>query len=288
MLTREQEKPHTITRVLNHNVVLAEEPVSRQEIVLFGKGIGFGAKPGNTILPHDARVEKRFRLENESHQQQYQTVLSQVDPAVVGIAEEIIALIAKEITPKLNEHIHVALPDHIQFAIYRLRNGMEIVNPFLFEIQTLYSKEFALAKRAADMIKSSFSLDIPESEIGFLALHIHSAISYMPVNKAVQFTNLITELVGIIEERTGKTIERSTVDYVRLITHLRYACERIRQQKSIQNPLLDRVKATIPDSYELAEELARHIASRMDSAVPDDEVGYMAMHVFRLTSQPTE
>ena len=287
-MSREQEKPYTITRVLNHNVVLVEEPGSGQEIVLFGKGIGFGTKPGNTILPHDERVEKRFRLENENHQQQYRTLLSQVDSAVVGIAEEIIALIAKEITPHVNEHVHVALPDHIQFAMYRLRNGMEIVNPFLFEIQTLYSKEYALAKRAAEMIKSAFSLEIPESEIGFLALHIHSAVSYMPVSKAVQFTNIITELVGIIEERTGRSIERNTIDYVRLITHLRFACERIRQQKSIHNPLLDRLKETAPEAYAVAEELARHISKRLDMNVPEDEIGYMAMHVFRLTQQPCE
>ncbi|NQF17496.1 PRD domain-containing protein [Brevibacillus sp. HB1.3] len=284
-MSREKEKTYAITRVLNHNVVLVEEPGSGQEIVLFGKGIGFGAKPGNTIPSHDLRVEKRFRLENENHQKQYQNILSQVDPAVVGIAEEIIALIASEITPELNEHVHVALPDHIQFAIYRLNNGMEIVNPFLFEIQTLYTKEYALANRAADMIKNAFDLDIPDSEIGFLALHIHSAISYVPVKKAVQFTNIITELVSLIEERTAITIERSTIDYVRLITHLRFAVERIRQQKFIKNPLLDRVKTTMPEAYQLATELAQYISTRLEIAVPEDEVGYMALHLYRLLQQ---
>lgn len=284
-MSREQEKTYAITRVLNHNVVLVEEPGSKQEIVLFGKGIGFNTKPGNAIPAHDNRVEKRFRLENENHQKQYQTILSQIDPSVVGIAEEIIALIALEITPHLNEHVHVALPDHIQFAIYRLRNDMEIINPFLLEVQTLYAKEYALAKRAAEMIKAAFSLDIPDSEIGFLALHIHSAVSYLPVKKAVQFTNLISELVSIIELRTGNTIERSTVDYVRLITHLRFAIERIRQQKSIHNPLLDRVKTTMPEAYQLASELAEYISSRLDVTVREDEMGYMAMHMYRLLQQ---
>jgi transcriptional antiterminator len=281
----DQEKTYTITRVLNHNVVLVEEPGSRQEVVLFGKGIGFSAKPGTPILAHDVRLEKRFRLENETHQKQYQTLLTQVDPAVVGIAEEIIALIATEITPQLNEHIHVALPDHIQFAMYRLNNGMEIVNPFLFEIKTLYAKEYTLAKRAAEMIKETFALEIPDSEIGFLALHIHSAVSYLPVKKAVQYTNTIGELVKIIELRTGKDIERSSGEYVRLITHLRSAVDRIRQQKSVVNPILDRVKTMIPEAYELASELAAYISSRFDVNVPEDEIGYMSLHVYRLLQQ---
>jgi transcriptional antiterminator len=281
-----KEQNYTIVRVFNHNVVLVEEPVTSSEIVLLGKGIGFGKKAGNVIAYNDERVEKRFRIESESHKKQYQTLINQIDHAVIGISEEIIALIAKEITPQINEHVHVALPDHIQFAIYRLRNGLEIVNPFLFEIQTLYPKEYALAKRAADMIKQTFSLEIPESEIGFIALHIHSAVSYLPVAKAVQFTNVISGLVEKIEQRSGKAIQRNTLDYVRLITHLRFTVERIRQQKSVRNPLLAAIKATLPEEYQLARELAQLIAEQLEVDVPDDEIGYLAIHLFRLLQQP--
>ncbi|WP_338028553.1 glucose PTS transporter transcription antiterminator GlcT [Brevibacillus fulvus] len=273
-------------RVFNHNVVLVEEPVTKSEVVLLGKGIGFGRKPGEKIVTDDPRLEKRFRLENETNKRQYQTVIDRLDHSVIGIAEEIIALITREITPQINEHIHVALPDHIQFAIYRLRNGLEIVNPFLFEIQTLHAQEFALAKRAAEMIKQSFDIDVPESEIGFLALHIHSAVSYVPITKTVQFTNLIGELVQMIEAKSQQPIQRNSVDYVRLITHLRFALDRIREGKPIVNPLLERIKLTLPEQYELAVQLASHIAERLETTLPDDEVGYLAMHLFRLVQLP--
>lgn len=281
-----QARPYTITRILNHNVVLVEESCSSQEIVLFGKGIGYGIKPGETVQVTDARVEKRFRLEQEHHQVQYQAMLNQVDPAVVGIAEEIIALVAQEITPVLNEHVHVALPDHIHFAIYRLRNGLEIVNPFLFEVQALYPKEYLLAGRAGEMIQKAFSLGIPESEIGFLALHIHAAVSHTPVNKTVQLTHWIGEWVSMIEERAQQQIDRSSVDYVRLITHLRFTVERVQQRKPIKNPLLDRVKAMIPDVYPIAEALCASIAEKLGASVPEDEVGYLALHLYRMFYRP--
>lgn len=284
-MTQASEKPYVITRVLNHNVILVEEPETRKEIVLFGKGIGFGIKQGARFSQSDTRIEKRFRLADETHKKQYESMLKQVDHSIIAISEEIIALITKEITPAINEHVHVALPDHIQFAIYRLQNSMEIVNPFLFEIQTLYPQEHALAKKAAYLIKKEFAIDIPESEIGFLTLHIHSAVSHLPVTKAVQFTDIIRQLVAVIEQQTGKTIERNTIDYMRLITHLRFACERIHQHTSIQNPLLDRVKTALPDGYQLAEELARHISARLAVTVPEDEIGYMAIHLHRLLHQ---
>jgi transcriptional antiterminator len=279
------ERNYVIGRIFNNNVVLVHEPPKNQEIILLGKGIGFGQKIGSVIHRDDARIEKKFRLEQEHHIRQYQSLIDQVDQAVIGIAEEIITLIAKEISPDINEHVHVALPDHIHFAIHRLRNGMEIFNPFLFEIQTLYPKEFALAERAARMIAEQFDIDVPESEAGFLALHIHSAVSYIPVAKAVQFTNVITELVARIEQSTGSRIDKQSIDYVRLITHLRYAIERIRQDKPILNPLLDRIKGTLPEAYELAADLGRVISQRLDVVVPDDEVGYIAMHLYRMLQQ---
>lgn len=273
---------YVIQRIFNNNVVLVHEPLSNVEIILLGKGIGFGKKMGNTISGEHADIEKKFRLEDEKHIKQYRSLMNQVDQAVIGISEEIIALIAREIGPVVNEHVHVALPDHIHFAIQRLRNDLEIVNPFLFEIRTLYPKEFTLAQKASDMITANFPIPIPESEVGFLALHIHSAVSHIPVAKAVQFTNIINEMVGMIEKSISTKIERDSIDYVRLITHLRFAIERIRQKKSIKNPLLDRIKITLPDSFKLARQLSQHISERLDVLVPEDEIGYIAMHLFRL------
>ncbi|NGQ96978.1 transcription antiterminator [Brevibacillus sp. SYP-B805] len=279
------ERKYVIGRIFNNNIVLVHEPPDNQEVILLGKGIGFGQKVGSELDRSDARIEKKFRLEQEQHLRQYQSLINQVDQTVIDIAEEIISLVAKEISPDLNEHIHVALPDHIHFAIHRLRNGLEIVNPFLFEIRTLYAREYALAERAARMMEERFHIKVPESESGFLALHIHSAVSYIPVTKAVQFTNVLAELVARIEQATGTRIDKQSMDYARLITHLRYAIERIRQGKPILHPLMDRIKTTLPQAYELAAELGALISEKLDVVVPEDEVGYIAMHLFRLLQQ---
>ncbi|MGC5326825.1 glucose PTS transporter transcription antiterminator GlcT [Brevibacillus sp. SYSU BS000544] len=274
---------YTIERAFNNNVVLVKESLTDAEIILLGKGIGFSKKPGDQLETSDTRIEKKFRLEDQNHIKQYRSLLNQVDESVIGLSEEIIAIVAKELNSPLNEHVHVALPDHIQFAIHRLRNGLEIVNPFLFEIQTLYPKEFALAKRASQMIEERFAIQIPESETGFLTLHIHSAANASPVSSTVRFTNLIKELVEQVENQMSVRLEKDSVEYARLITHLRFAIERIRQGKVVVNPLLDRIKQMCGDSYTLAESLSQLITERLEIAVPEDEVGYIAMHLYRLT-----
>nr|WP_276562002.1 PRD domain-containing protein [Brevibacillus halotolerans] len=277
-----KSQDYNISRILSNNVVLVSDPTVNTEMVLLGKGLGFGQKAGNPIAKNDERIEKRFRMENELHLNQFQSLLTQIDQSVIEIAEEIISWVCDEMTPEINELIHVALPDHIQFAVHRLSSGMEIVNPFLFEIQALYPQEFVLAERAAALIEDTFTITVPESEIGFLALHIHSAVSYIPVAQTVKHTNLILQMIQMVEECLTLKITKESLHYTRMITHFRFVLERLMEGKTIENPLLDRVKTMLPEAYELALQLGELISRKLDVKVPEDEVGYMAMHLFRL------
>ncbi|MDS8729170.1 PRD domain-containing protein, partial [Streptococcus pneumoniae] len=78
---------------------------------------------------------------------------------------------------KLNEHIHVALTDHLSFAIKRIQQNMQFSNSFLFEIESLYPKEYQVAKGVVKAFKNEMDVVFPEGEIGFIALHIHSAVT---------------------------------------------------------------------------------------------------------------
>jgi transcriptional antiterminator len=275
-------RDYRIQRIFNNNVVLADESVSGQEMILQGKGIGFGAEKGHTLKADDSRIEKKFRLENEDQMSQYKLLINQVDRAAIGISEEIITLIPQEISPILNDHIHVALPDHIHFAVERIRNKLEIVNPFLHETKVLYPKEYALAEKAAEMITTAFQVHIPDSEIGFLTLHIHSAVSHIPVTKAIQHAQLISDLMAIIQDRLNIRLAKTSIEYDRLVTHIRFAIERIRESKTIRNPLLDKIKQTLVQEYDLARELADRISTKLELSVPEDEMGYFALHLYRL------
>lgn len=68
----------------------------------------------------------------------------------MGVSEEIIAL-AEEKLGQLNSHIHVALTDHIGFALDRIKMGMEMSNPFIYEIRALYPEEFRIGLMASEL-----------------------------------------------------------------------------------------------------------------------------------------
>ncbi|MBB3108609.1 transcriptional antiterminator [Paenibacillus phyllosphaerae] len=271
-----------IERAINNNVLLVMDDQSKEEFVLMGKGIGFAGKSGETILASDTRIEKRFRLDDPKEMVQYHSLLGDMDPEVIRISEAIIQLITAQLGELVNRKIYFALPSHIQFAIYRLRNGMDIVNPFLYETRMCYKSEYEIARQAAELIGSTFGIAVPDEEIGFLTYHVHSAVTNVPIGQIVKFTNLVNELVEKIEERRAIRISRESIDYIRLITHLRYMVERISQGKRASNPLLDSLHQQMPEAYAQARELAGLMEEQLSQPITEDEIGFLAIHLYRL------
>ncbi|MBN3524923.1 PRD domain-containing protein [Paenibacillus apiarius] len=271
-----------IIRSLSNNVVLANDVLTNKETILMGKGLGFGAKPRGELVPGDTRIEKTFALESQQHLSQYQMLLEQIDPEVITVSEQIISMVSETLTPDLNEHIHLALPSHIEYALYRLRHDIAIENPFLWEIRTLNPKEYELAAQAAGLIDRTFGVTVPEDEIGFLTIHIQSAVAHVPVGNMVQFNHLLKDLVALIEERRGSGIPKDSIDYLRLITHLRFAIERIRKGEHSRNPFRDKLKDMVPYEFEVAQDCAALMARQLKTEVTEDETAYIAMHLYRL------
>ncbi|MGZ9586827.1 glucose PTS transporter transcription antiterminator GlcT [Paenibacillus marinisediminis] len=276
------ERRLVVVRALSNNVVLANELLTSKETILLGKGIGFGAKPGDKLAYDDPRIEKKFSLESEQHLSQYQALLKQIDPEVVTVSEQIISLVTEQLTGDINEHIHLALPSHIEFALYRLRNDIAIENPFLWELKALNPKEYELASQAAQMIGDTFGVDVPVEEIGFLTIHIQSAVTHVSVGNVVQHNHLLRELVDLIEGYLGNEIPKDSVDYLRLVTHLRFAIERIRNGERTRNPFRDKLKDMAPQEYSIARECAEMMSRSLQANVSEDEIAYISMHLYRL------
>ncbi|WP_019639867.1 glucose PTS transporter transcription antiterminator GlcT [Paenibacillus fonticola] len=271
-----------VAKVLNNNVIIANHP-EHGEVVVIEKGIGFNRKQGASI-PLDA-VEKMFILTNQQEQEQYKQLVPQVDENLIEVIGEIIKYISQKTNTVLNEHIHIALTDHISFAIKRLEQDIAIHNPFLFETKEIYPLEYELAEYAIHLIHEKLGVDLGEDEIGFVALHINSAMTNRHVSEVREHTQLITDLVNMVEEELKLRILRHSLDYSRLLTHLRFAIERIRRGEKVA--VVEKLEALLsqeyPDLYELAYRLTKVMEQRLNKPVYQAEISYLTMHLHRLT-----
>jgi transcriptional antiterminator len=275
---------YTVERTLNNNVLIVRAEDGREEI-LVGKGLGFGVRPGASIQSNDERIEKRFTLVAQENQEKFRTLYSLVSPEVIGVSEEIIAAAVKELGTTLHEHIHVALADHIGFTLTRLQGGLEIENPFLEEIRTLYPKAWELAEAAAELIEKRFHVAIPESEVGFLTLHIQAAAHRDGLSETMRVTDAVRIAIDVLKRETGSPISRDSLDYARLVTHLRFAIQRVLKQECIVNPLASAIRERLPQSYAYAATVTEALEQRLKTKFPKDEIADLALHVARFIGE---
>ncbi|EMI11267.1 glucose PTS transporter transcription antiterminator GlcT [Anoxybacillus gonensis] len=278
------EQSFRIEKILNNNVLIASHP-TYDEVVLIGKGIGFGKKKGDVIEQKD--VEKWFILKNEREQEQYKKLLPHVDEEFIGLMNDIIYHIRKRTNSPLNEHIHVALTDHILFAIKRLEQGMDIKNPFLVETKSLYPLEYDVATEVVNMLNNRLHIQLPEGEIGFIALHIHSALTNHQLSEVNQHSQLISRLVSVVEEQLDIRIDRESIHYLRFVRHLRYAIERVKKGEKIEEPkkLSNILKETYPLCYNLSWKLIKIMQQTLQLPVDEAEAVYLTLHLQRLTGK---
>ncbi|MCR6112106.1 transcription antiterminator [Bacillus sp. A301a_S52] len=273
----------SVKKILNNNVVIAEHP-DYQEVVLIGKGLGFGKEPGQEIAGDKA--EKFFVLKNEDEQQQYMNLLEYVDEEFIGIMNEFIEKLEARFKTKLHEHIHVGLTDHLYFAAKRIRQGQGIKNPFLHETELAYPMEYAAAMELTEWLNEKLDIRIPDGEIGFITLHIHSALTNRNLAEINHHTQLVSELILIIEDYLKIKISRRDMNYLRLVRHLHHAIERIQTETYVENQdsLKKVLQVEYPVCYNLSWKLIKIMQQRLQVSIPDAEAVYLTLHLQRLDS----
>ena len=274
-------KDYEILKILNNNVVLALERDTGQEMILLGKGIGFQKKEGITVGIQSSKIDKTYVVYNKETKSEYLQMLTNIDPRVIEISEIIISIATKEFGP-LNPYVHILLTDHISFTLERIKMGVDIQNPFLSEIKVLYDEEFSIGLKAINLIEETFGIRISDSEAGFIALHLQSARENKQVKETTRTTRLIKELTDMIQNDFSIHLSNDDFTYIRLINHLKAVLKRLEENKYIQNQLLEDIKDKFKESFLIAKKLATHIERTTSFPVPENEVGYITLHIERL------
>lgn len=267
---------------INNNVVLVKE--GTQQMIVTGRGLGFKIYPGNLV--NEQLVEQRYVLQEQSDVEYYVKMLQNIPLEQLNVCEEIVHMASKALGKSLPDNLIFALADHVHFAISRTNEQMMIDHPLANEIKTFYPKEMAISRSALKQIKDQLGLALPDGEAVFIAMHIVNATGGLSdAYDAGELTEMMAEIVSLIETYFQCTLDPETTSFSRFITHLRYYL--IRQlnfelDDSINEELLELVKEKYPDAYTCAKQITEDFQKRYDSKTMDSERLYLTLHINRL------
>lgn len=276
-----------IKKILNNNAVVVSD--RGEEKIILGLAIGFQKKKNDPI--DKSKIEKVFVMKGWSEYEKFEEILSTLPEEHIQVAEEIISYTEKELGITLGEHIHIALTDHLSFALERLTQGMVIKNTLLNEIKILYTKEFQIGCWAKAFIQERLGIEIPEDEVGYIALHIHTAkMNVGDMTKTMDLTTMIRDMIDVIEDCLDLKIPEETVAYERLVTHLRYSIQRSETGDSAE--LLEpEISLIIKEKYEefylCAQRAGQFAKEEYDVELSDMELVYITIQIQKIYSKLT-
>lgn len=270
-----------IVRKINNNCALARDSEG-QDVVVFGKGIGFRRPPYE--LTDLSVIERTFYgVKGPSL-----VALRDIPDDVVIVASDIIEYAKGYLDADLNPNAEVTLADHISFAISRVREGLEIETPLAFDVRHFYPKETRVGRRALSMIRSRLGVELPEAEGVNIALHIIDAEAEqgdMHVTKVA--TEVIAHVVGIVEDCFGRRVDTESFSYARFVMHLRFLVGRIEgkgERSGGMAPMLDVVRDAYPESYACTQVIVDYLSREFDWTCDESETLYLLIYVQRLRS----
>ncbi|MFD1774295.1 PRD domain-containing protein [Paenibacillus rhizophilus] len=274
-----------IKKVLNNNAVVVHD--LGEEKIVMGSGIAF--QKGKNDIVDPTRIEKVFIMDDLDQYGHLQEMLRTLPEEEIAVSENIISFAERELEVTFNKHIHIALTDHLSFALERLSKGMVIQNTLLEEIRILYPREFQIGLHAKRLIQEKLQIEIPEDEVGYIAMHIHTAwVNAGACESDAQMAAVIRDIAEGVENAAGVLLNRSSANYERLVNQLENILQTDETGK-LRNELDPEIVRIAKERYAMAYEQAGWVASQVEDdygyTFTDSQLVLIAMEINRVDTR---
>ena len=214
-------------------------------------------------------------------------LLDLVDGEIIQRLEKIVREQGESLGLHLSDNALVGLVVHLSLAVERIRKQDEISMDKSFLAELKENKEFAAASALGQAMAEAFDIEVPEDEIGYIAMHLLGArnryrektlgsVAVMDNYHLVKLAKGIMERAG---EETGRDIGRNQGLLAGLVNHLGPSLSRMKMGMDIRNPLLSEMKSHYPELMAVSRRAVAEVEETLGRPLPEAEVAYIAMHL---------
>lgn len=272
-----------IVKVLNNSAAICRDS-RRREYLLMGKGMAFQKKVRDPV--DESLVTSRFLLKNKEEKTRLETMVSEIPNEYFELSQRIRLHCEEKLNHKLEDSILVVLTDHIYYAVSKTKRGIHVPNLILNEIRQFYPMEYQLGLDTVKMINETFQIKIPDDEAGFIAFHIvggKNSDSMVDMNEMVE---LLNEFLQLIQDFFQVELDRETLEYSRLITHLKFfitrmlAGKRGKEDKLYQD-IYQQLCLQYPDIEAFLAVLNQYVREHYRYEIVSTDRMYLMLHLAR-------
>ena len=224
---------------------------------------------------------------NASVAQVSKFLLELIDAGEWRRLEQMIRVTESDLGYKLSDNALIGLTVHLSLTIRRIKNHEAIKFDAENFSRVKDSREFSAAKKLAEKISATFEIEVPDSEICYIAMHIlgarsrYSSASLGNISMMDNFhiVRLARRIMKNAAKITGRDIDKNQNLLAGLVNHLAPSISRLKMHMDIRNPLLNEIQEHYPELMNLTRKCVGEFEAEIGETLPDAEIAYIAMHL---------
>lgn len=275
-------RDYVISRLINNNIVFSLDD-SGNEIILFGKAIGFGKKRGETVNPES--VLRVFKAASSTERDFLINLVEDIDAVYIDIAGEIVAMYEDELDVKLTDMMTISLSDHLSNAVENKREGIDVPLDITQQISGIYPREFAIARRGLSLVYEKTGIMLHDDEAGYIVLHYINCQGKGYRGDGKYRLVFQKQMIEDIESFFGVEFDRNSLYFHRFLTHLSFLAARIHDNQvpeDSDDSVYEMLIARDSRLQGCVERNAQTIRDKFDVDINEEEKGYLALHISNL------
>ncbi|MEG0661615.1 MAG: BglG family transcription antiterminator [Anaerorhabdus sp.] len=174
---------------------------------------------------------------------------------------------------------------HIYIAMKRIQESCYVPMDQEQMKRIQEESEFVIAEAVVSKLITVFNIEIPESETGYIAIHLASKKIIEFSHDGLENVIIDNEISEIVTHMLNEVHDAFKIDFrddlelrMVLALHLVPFGVRIRYDMILRNPLLKEIKTRFTLAYSIAVSACDILKKRYHKDIQEDEIGYFALH----------
>lgn len=273
-----------VVKNINNNVALCLDSKG-QEVVVFGKGVGFIKPPSEVPL---GKIQRTFYDLNRK----FLPLLDDIPLEVIEFTSQQISLIRSRLPYETSSNLIMTLADHLAFAMTRAKRGIYTPMPSIYEMEQNYPLEVEIGRQIVSAMEQEFHIKLPKGEVQGVAMHLINAscgsADTPELHAEEEYETILERMTQIIEHELHVSIHRNTFNYARFATHVQYLLKRIHDKAPIDSSNLQIYESTRNEYRSVSDcvdKINEYLTHNWSFDLSEEEKLYLIMHINRVISQ---
>jgi mannitol operon transcriptional antiterminator len=208
-------------------------------------------------------------------------LLGLVDKKKLLTIEKQVESIKDELPYSIADSAYIGLVVHLALAVERIHHG-ESINFDPKYLQSMKNtKEFKIALKIIEDLEKVFNIKIPYDEVGYITMHLMGAKLRHDKDSLLEETSFqvgikAQNLIRYVSKELQHDLTKNLSLFQDLVTHLRPAIYRIKQNMRISNPLLPKIENDYAELFSICELGVKKVFPEL--VIPKEEIGYLVVH----------